>query len=126
MNTTKKILSSLCAATLLSTALIGHAFADPDDTRYSLTGNKALTVRQSQIVNERALRAARTLPTQTQEKINHSTTADYPDQAFGDANGDTPISVRRAKADKTAPNGLPILPFLSDWNGQAAAGFPHK
>lgn len=93
MNTTKKILSSLFAATVLSVAFVGNAFADPDDNRYSLTGSKALTARQIQIANERALRAAKSLPVQTQGKIDHSATADYPKQAFGDANGDNPIPV---------------------------------
>lgn len=119
MQTSRKILTSLLAAGIVSTAAIGTALADfPRQTFGDLSGNEPVSVRQLQADNARALNSARG---QTVRESGPAAIADYADQAYGDLNGDVPISVRGQTRSHTSADLL-ILPSLGDWNGTSAAG----
>jgi len=118
----QKIIPTLLAAGIVSTAAIGTAFADfPRQTFGDLSGNEPVSVRQLQIANDRALGSAPS----TVGVRNPATTADFADQAYGDLSGDVPVSVR-GQAKVVNSDNLLILPFLGDWNGTSKKGFPRQ
>ncbi|QFT29277.1 hypothetical protein K1718_02640 [Roseibium porphyridii] len=124
MRTSKKILSTVVAATFVSGALIGGAFAQfPDQTVGDLNGNNPVSIQQMQIANAKALRDAGKL--NTKSYVNRAAVADFPDQTVGDSNGNTPVPVR-VQATRASDSNLTILPFIGDWNGTAKKGFPHQ
>lgn len=128
----KSTLSSMLAAVFMSASFAGVSFADdPDDTVGDLNGNKPLSIRQMNIANAKALRAARTYrvpDTNRESAATRAAYADFPDQTVGDLNGNNPVPVRRQAADNTAAGqkNLLILPFIGDWNGTSKKGFPHQ
>jgi|GEM_PF-2068519 len=123
MHTTRKIITALLAAGIVSSATIGSALADfPRQAYGDLSGNEPVSVRQLQIDNQRALDASGAVK---KGPSGNSAVADFPRQAYGDLNGNQPVPVRALRANKTSAN-VPILPFLGDWNGTAKPGFPHQ
>ncbi|WP_422373859.1 hypothetical protein [Roseibium sp.] len=123
MRTTKKIITTLLAAGVVSTAAIGSAFADfPRQSYGDLSGNEPVSIEQMRIANQKALNSAGGSSVRVN---NASASADFPRQAYGDLNGNNRIPVREISKTKNNSNVL-ILPFLGDWNGTSKAGFPHQ
>ncbi|MBO6894074.1 MAG: hypothetical protein JJ866_19190 [Roseibium sp.] len=118
MRTTRKIVSSVIAATFVSAAAATSAFAfDPDDTVGDLNGDKPVSVRQQQIANAKALEDARgnrllILPVQ------------------GSYNGEERFTARQQAASNakiaSRQGTLPILEFIGDWNGTSKPGFARQ
>ncbi|WP_298816869.1 hypothetical protein [uncultured Roseibium sp.] len=124
MRTIKKTLSTVVAATFVSGALIGGAFAQfPDQSVGDLNGNNPVSIQQMRIANEKALRSSGKLSTKS--FVNRAAVADFPDQTVGDSNGNTPVPVR-AQATRKTDSNLLILPFIGDWNGSGKEGFPRQ
>lgn len=119
MTISRKIISTLLAAGVVSVAAVGTASADfPRQSYGDLSGNEPVSVRQLQIANEKALRSVRG---RTVRIGNPASVADFADQAYGDLNGDVPVPVRGQTRVGATPDLL-ILPSLGDWNGTSAAG----
>jgi len=119
MQSTRKILTSLLTAGIVSSAAIGTAMADfPRQTFGDLSGNEPVSVRQLQAANAKALQAGRG---HTVRANSAAATADFADQAYGDLNGDVPVPVRGQARSRVSADLL-ILPSLGDWNGTSAAG----
>ncbi len=114
MRKIKNTLPTLAAATFISAATIGGAFAfDPDYRVGDASGDRPVAVQQQRVQNARALESARTVTTV---------------EARGQANTQYRLQAQflNAKPGSTNKTPLPILPFIGDWNGTAKPGFPHQ
>ena len=122
MRTTKKIITTLLAAGIVSTAAIGSALADfPRQSFGDLSGDEPVSIEQMRIANQKALQSSG----RSAVRVNSAVLADFPDQAYGDLNGENPVPVRE-QSKSTQSKNLLILPFIGDWNGTSKTGFPHQ
>ncbi|MCX2725678.1 hypothetical protein [Roseibium salinum] len=120
MHTSKKLLSILATAAVLSGASVATAQADNLFDRYGdATGNRPLSIYQQQEFNAKALRDA---------AGNRLLIL----QHVGTLNGEEPLSqdlqkesIAKIHAAGTS-NARHAMPFQGDWNGTAKAGFPHR
>lgn len=97
MRTQKKLITSLLAAVFVSGAFVGTANAiDLGGIYGDSNGDEPVFFTDSQrSVNSSQLRA----PARKGNRADAGVFADYADQAYGDLNGNTPVSVRRLQAD---------------------------
>ncbi|CTQ59848.1 MAG: hypothetical protein RIE06_13230 [Roseibium album] len=97
MRTQKKLITSLLAAVFVSGAFVGTANAiDLGGIYGDSNGDEPVFFTDSQrSVNSSQLRA----PSRKGNRADAGVFADYADQAYGDLNGNTPVSVRRLQAD---------------------------
>lgn len=96
MRSNKKVITSVIAAVFVSGAFVGTANAIDFGGLYGdSNGSEPVFFTSSQQnVNTSQLRSAN-----RSVKTNAGVFADYADQAYGDLNGNTPVSVRRQQAD---------------------------
>lgn len=97
MRTSKKIISSVIAAVFVSGAFVGTASAIDFGGLYGDSNGSEpvfFTSNQQNINNSQLSRS-----TNRAKQSDARIFADYADQAYGDLNGNQPVSVRRLQAD---------------------------